>query len=166
MGDWPLLSLVTFLPLVGVALIVVLRGDPEVVARNSRSIALWTSLVTFLLSLAVWSNFDPAQPGFQLVEKSPWLAGLGISYYLGVDGISLWFVLLSALLTVVVVIGSWHSVHPAGHVKRVESGRWKIRQRLRVSPSTFHVPLTQKEKPPSFLGGLSLARLSESDQLT
>ena len=111
MGDWPLLSLVTFLPLVGVALIVVLRGDPEVVARNSRSIALWTSLVTFLLSLAVWSNFDPAQPGFQLVEKSPWLAGLGISYYLGVDGISLWFVLLSALLTVVVVIGSWHSVH-------------------------------------------------------
>ena len=111
MGDWPLLSLVTFLPLVGVALIVVLRGDPEVVARNSRSIALWTSLVTFLLSLAVWSNFDPAQPGFQLVEKSPWLAGLGVSYYLGVDGISLWFVLLSALLTVLVVIGSWHSVH-------------------------------------------------------
>jgi NADH-quinone oxidoreductase subunit M len=111
MGDWPLLSLVTFLPLVGVALIAVLRGDPVVVARNSRSIALWTSLLTFLLSLAVWNNFDPAQAGFQLVEKSPWLVGLGISYYLGVDGISLWFVLLSALLTVVVVVGSWHAVH-------------------------------------------------------
>ena len=111
MGDWPLLSLVTFLPLAGVALIVVLRGDEEVVARNSRSIALWTSLLTFVLSLAVWNNFDPTQAGFQLVEKSPWLVGLGISYYLGVDGISLWFVLLSALLTVVVVIGSWHSVH-------------------------------------------------------
>jgi NADH-quinone oxidoreductase subunit M len=111
MGDWPLLSLVTFLPLVGVALIVVLRGDEEVVARNSRAIALWTSLLTFLLSLAVWNQFDPTQAGFQLVEKSPWLVGLGISYYLGVDGISLWFVLLSALLTVVVVIGSWHSVH-------------------------------------------------------
>ena len=111
MGDWPLLSLVTFLPLAGVALIVVLRGEEEVVARNSRSIALWTSLLTFVLSLAVWNNFDPSQAGFQLVEKSPWLVGLGISYYLGVDGISLWFVLLSALLTVVVVIGSWHSVH-------------------------------------------------------
>jgi NADH-quinone oxidoreductase subunit M len=111
MGDWPLLSLVTFLPMVGVALIAVLRGDPEVVAKNSRSIALWTSLLTFVLSLAVWNNFDPAQAGFQLVEKSPWLTGLGVSYYLGVDGISLWFILLSALLTVVVVIGSWHSVH-------------------------------------------------------
>src|SRR3954452_11548982 len=127
MGDWALLSLVTFLPLAGlvviwglrarlagVPLIGVLRGDPEVVARKSRSIALWTSLLTFLLTLAIWSNFDPAQPGFQLVEKSPWPAGLGVSYYLGVDGISLWFVLLSALLTVVVVIGSWHSVHARG----------------------------------------------------
>ena len=103
MGDWPLLSLVTFLPLVGVAFILLIRGDPDIVARNSRSVALWTSLVTFLVSLMVWANFDPAQPGFQLVEKSPWLAGLGISYYMGVDGISLWFVLLSALLTVVVV---------------------------------------------------------------
>jgi NADH-quinone oxidoreductase subunit M len=111
MGDWPLLSLVTFLPLVGVVFIMAIRGDPEVVARNSRAVALWTSLVTFLLSLMVWANFDPAQPGFQLVEKSPWLSGLGISYYMGIDGISLWFVLLSALLTVLVVIGSWHSVH-------------------------------------------------------
>jgi NADH-quinone oxidoreductase subunit M len=111
MGDWPLLSLVTFLPLAGVVLILVLRGDEDVIAKNSRAIALWTSLLTFVLSLAVWNNFDPTQAGFQLVEKSPWLTGLGVSYYLGVDGISLWFVLLSALLTVVVVIGSWHSVH-------------------------------------------------------
>jgi NADH-quinone oxidoreductase subunit M len=110
MGDWPLLSLVTFLPMVGAGFIFFIRGEPEVVARNSRSVALWTSLVTFLLSLLVWGNFDPAQPGFQLVEKTPWLAGLGITYYMGVDGISLWFVLLSTLLTVVVVIGSWHSV--------------------------------------------------------
>ncbi len=111
MADWPLLSLVTFLPLAGVVLILLLRGEDEVVARNSRAIALWTSLLTFLLSLAVWHNFDPTLAGFQLVEKSPWLVGIGITYYLGVDGISIWFVLLSALLTVVVVIGSWYSVH-------------------------------------------------------
>ena len=111
MGDWPLLSLVTFLPLVGVAFILLIRGDPDIVARNCRSVALWTSLVTFLVSLMVWANFDPAQPGFQLVEKAPWLAGIGISYYMGIDGISLWFVLLSALLTVVVVVGSWYSVN-------------------------------------------------------
>jgi NADH-quinone oxidoreductase subunit M len=110
MGDWPLLSLVTFLPLVGAAFIFFIRGEPEVVARNSRSVALWTSLVTFLLSLLVWGNFDPAQAGYQLVEKTPWLPGLGISYHLGVDGISLWFVLLSTLLTLVCVVVSWHSV--------------------------------------------------------
>ncbi len=111
MSDWPLLSLVTFLPLVGAAFILFIRGDAEIVARNSRSVALWTSLVTFLLSLMIWANFDPSQAGFQLVEKAPWLEGIGISYHMGVDGISLWFVLLSTLLTVVVVIGSWHSVH-------------------------------------------------------
>ena len=111
MGDWPLLSLVTFLPLVGAAFILFIRGDAEVVARNSRSVALWTSLVTFVLSLLILGQFDRTQAGFQLVEKTPWLAGLNITYYMGVDGISLWFVILSTLLTVLVVIGSWHSVH-------------------------------------------------------
>ena len=110
MSDWPLLSLVTFLPLVGAAFILFIRGEPEVVAQNSRSVALWTALVTFLLSILVWANFDPAQPGFQMVEKSPWLSGLGVNYYVGVDGISLWFVLLSTLLTLICIIGSWHSV--------------------------------------------------------
>ncbi len=109
-SDWPLLSLVTFLPLVGVAFILFIRGEPEVVAQNSRAVALWTALVTFLLSLLIWVNFDPSQPGFQLVEKSPWLAGLGINYYVGVDGISLWFVILSTLLTLVCIIDSWYSV--------------------------------------------------------
>jgi NADH-quinone oxidoreductase subunit M len=110
MSDWPLLSLVIFLPLVGAGFILCIRGESDVVARNSRSVALWTSLVTFILSLFIWSNFDPAQSGFQLVEKAPWLEGLGVNYHLGVDGISLWLVLLSTLLTVVVVIGSWHSI--------------------------------------------------------
>jgi NADH-quinone oxidoreductase subunit M len=111
MSDWPLLSLVTFLPLVGAAFIFFIRGDEEIVARNARSVALWTSLVTFALSLLIWANFDYAQAGFQLVEKGRWLEPLGVNYHMGVDGISLWFVLLSTLLTVVVVIGSWHSVH-------------------------------------------------------
>jgi NADH-quinone oxidoreductase subunit M len=111
MSDWPLLSLVTFLPLVGTAFIIFIRGEPDVVARNSRSVALWTSLVTFFLSLMILANFDPSQAGFQLVEKASWLQGIGISYHMGVDGISLWFVMLSTLLTAVVIIGSWHSVH-------------------------------------------------------
>src|SRR5689334_3429354 len=111
MSNLPLLSIVTFLPLVGAAFIFFIRGEPEVVAQNSRAVALWTSLITFILSLFVWTGFDPNQAGFQFVEKAAWLPGLGVEYYLGVDGISLWFVLLSTLLTLVVVIGSWHSVH-------------------------------------------------------
>ncbi len=110
MSDWPLLSLVTFLPLVGAAFILLIRGEPAVVAQNSRSVALWTALVTFLLSLLVLGNFDSSQAGFQLVEKRSWLPGFGIDYHMGVDGISLWFVLLSTLLTVICIIGSWHSV--------------------------------------------------------
>ena len=110
MSDWPLLSLVTFLPLVGAAFIVFINGEAEIVARNSRSVALWTALVTFVVSLMIWGNFDSSQAGFQLVERAEWLSSLGVSYYMGVDGISLWFVILSTLLTVVCVVGSWYSV--------------------------------------------------------
>lgn len=111
MSDWPLLSLVIFLPLVGVAFILAIRADDEaVVAQNAKAVALWTASITFLLSLLIWAQFDPTEPGFQLVERASWLPGLGIDYHVGVDGISLWFVLLSTLLTVVVILGSWHSV--------------------------------------------------------
>ncbi len=98
-SDWPLLSLVTFLPLVGVAIIMVTRGDAAMVARNARYVALWTSLITFLLSLLLWSNFDPDMSDFQFVEKAPWIPAFGINYTMGVDGISMFFVLLSTLLT-------------------------------------------------------------------
>jgi len=111
MSDWPLISLVIFLPLVGVAFIMAIRAEDEaVVAQNAKAVALWTSSITFFLSLLIWIQFDPTQAGFQLVEKAPWLPGVDIDYHVGVDGISLWFVLLSTLLTVVVVLGSWHSV--------------------------------------------------------
>lgn len=110
MSDWPLLSLVTFLPLVGVVFILFIRGDEEVVAQNSRSVALWTALVTFFCSLLIWGNFDNSEAGFQLVEKATWLSAFNISYHMGVDGISLWFVILSTLLTVVVIVASWHAV--------------------------------------------------------
>jgi NADH-quinone oxidoreductase subunit M len=110
MSDWPLLSVLTFLPLLGAAIILVIRGDEEVVVRNARSVALWTSGFTFLLSLFLVAGFDPAQSGFQFVERVEWMPGLGLQYHMGVDGISLWFVPLSALLTVLCVISSWYSV--------------------------------------------------------
>jgi NADH-quinone oxidoreductase subunit M len=111
MSDWPLLSLVIFLPLAGAGFIMLIRGEPDVVAQNARSVALWTSSITFLLSILIWTNFDPSQAGFQLVEQGEWFVGVDINYHVGVDGISLWFVLLSTLLTMLCVISSWYSVN-------------------------------------------------------
>jgi NADH-quinone oxidoreductase subunit M len=113
MSHWPLLSLVTFLPLVGAGFILLARGDDEIVARNARNIALSTSVIVFLLSLLLWVYFDPASSGFQFVEKAGWIriGGFEITYHMGIDGISLFFVLLSTLLTVLCVASSWRSVH-------------------------------------------------------
>ncbi|MBM3534350.1 MAG: NADH-quinone oxidoreductase subunit M [Alphaproteobacteria bacterium] len=110
MSGWPLLSLVTFLPLVGAGIILLTRGSPELVARNARNIALWTSLITFVLSLALWTGFDPDVSDFQFVEKARWIPAFGITYHMGVDGISMFFVLLSTLLTPICVLASWEAI--------------------------------------------------------
>ncbi|HXQ50466.1 MAG TPA: NADH-quinone oxidoreductase subunit M [Stellaceae bacterium] len=110
MSSWPLLSLVTFLPMVGVVAILVLRGDDADVARNARWFALWTSLFDLALAIAVWANFDPARGDFQLLEEAPWLPGFNINYRMGVDGISVFFVLLSSFLTPICILASWNAV--------------------------------------------------------
>jgi NADH-quinone oxidoreductase subunit M len=69
MQDWPLLSLTTFLPLVGAGFILIIRGDAEVVARNARYVALWTSLTTFVLSLFIWFGFERGTADFQFLEE-------------------------------------------------------------------------------------------------
>jgi NADH-quinone oxidoreductase subunit M len=110
MSHWPLLSIVTFLPILGVALILILRGDEAATARNARWIALWTSLVTMLVSFVLWADFDTRSFDFQFVEQAVWLPGLKIAYHLGVDGISLFFVLLSTVLTPICVVASWTAI--------------------------------------------------------
>jgi NADH-quinone oxidoreductase subunit M len=110
MSDWPILSIVTFLPLVGALLILVLRGEEEAVARNARYLALWTSLLTFLLSLVLWFRFDRGSADFQFVETADWIPAYGIRYHMGVDGISMLFVLLSTLLTPICVLASWEAI--------------------------------------------------------
>jgi NADH-quinone oxidoreductase subunit M len=110
MAHWPLLSLVIFLPLIGAAAILVQRGDPAGVARSARWIALWTSLIELLVSLVLWADFDPTKAGFQFVEEAPWLPDFNIAYRLGIDGISLFFVLLSTFLTPLCVAASWTSI--------------------------------------------------------
>jgi NADH-quinone oxidoreductase subunit M len=107
MRDLPLLSLTTFLPIVGVLFIMRLRGAADDVANNARWIALWTSLATFLLSVYLWWQFDPTTADFQFVERARWLPQYNITYHMGVDGISLFFVLLSTFLTPICVVASW-----------------------------------------------------------
>ena len=109
-SDWPLLSLVTFLPLAGCLFILFTRGDEATVSRNSRYIALWTTIPTFLISLLLWVNFDPTTANFQMVERVEWIPGSEISYHMGVDGISLFFVLLSTFLTPICILSSWEAV--------------------------------------------------------
>jgi NADH-quinone oxidoreductase subunit M len=109
-ASWPLLSLVTFLPLVGAGFILLVRGEPDVVARNARAVALWTSLITFALSLLLWINFDSSSATFQFVEKREWMTPFGITYHMGVDGISMLFVLLSTLLTPLCILASWDAI--------------------------------------------------------
>ncbi len=110
MNDWPILSTVTFLPLVGALLIALIRDDEEGYGRrNIRHVALLTTVVTFLLSLVIWINFDNAYAGFQMEEDVPWL-GSDIGYRMGVDGISMLFVILTTFLLPICVIASWRSI--------------------------------------------------------
>ena len=109
MTDWPILSTVTFLPLVGAFLILLIRDEGNSARRNIRNVALLTTVFTFLLSIFIWLGFDNADPGFQMVEKVDWLDS-GISYHLGVDGISMLFVILTTFLMPICILASWHAI--------------------------------------------------------
>jgi NADH-quinone oxidoreductase subunit M len=102
----PLLSLITFLPLVGVVFIAFLPRDA---VQNARFVALWTTIVTFAVSLLIWINFDKTTANFQFVEEHAWL-GNSISYRLGVDGISMLFVILTTFLMPLCILASWDSI--------------------------------------------------------
>ena len=110
MLDIPILSVLIFLPLAGAGFILAIKGDDELGARNARNVALWTSIVTFVMSLWLWFGFDASTAEFQFVEKKDWIPAYNISYHLGVDGISVLFVLLTTLLTPICVLASWDSI--------------------------------------------------------
>lgn len=100
-----LVSLLIAVPFLGIAAILLARGD-----EWARRIALLSSLVGFGLSLTLWWQFDPAQPGMQFVERANWLPTFNIQYAVGVDGISVLLVLLTALLTPLCVLASWRAI--------------------------------------------------------
>ncbi len=110
MSTFPILSLITFLPLAGAGFILTVHGDKEVIARNARHLALWTSGITFFLSLFLWFNFQIGTADFQFVERAEWMPAFNISYSMGVDGISVLFILLTTLLTPICILASWESI--------------------------------------------------------
>jgi len=107
-----ILSIVTFLPLLGAAAIVVAsllnKGTKEAAAPAARWIALGTTLVVLAVSILLTAQFDPSNTAYQFVEYAPWFAGA--AYHLGVDGVSILFVLLTAFLMPICVIASWKSI--------------------------------------------------------
>ncbi len=109
MVSWPILSLTTFLPLAGALFIMLMRNDAEAESRNARWVALYTTLITLAVSLVLVWRFDPSSPEFQFVEKRPWMGG-AISYHMGVDGISLPFVILTTALMPLCIIASWSAI--------------------------------------------------------
>src|SRR5947209_4783160 len=109
MTTWPILSVTTFLPLVGALIVYLSRGDDEASRRNSRWIALWTTLITFAVSVILVMRFDPNSADFQFVEKVNWLA-TGITYHMVVDGISLPLVILTTAIMPFCIIASWKAI--------------------------------------------------------
>ena len=106
MTTYPLLSIITFLPIVAALIMALfLRGSDEGAGRNAKWLALVATVATFAVSCVVLAGFDPQNTGFQFVEDQPWIFGL--RYKLGVDGISILFVMLTTFLMPLVILSTW-----------------------------------------------------------
>lgn len=107
----PILSIITFLPLLGaLLLLLIVRGTEEQTVKPARYIAMVTSLLTFVVSLLLLRDFEPQNTGYQFIERVSWLPQLGVSYFRGIDGISIWFVLISTLLTPICILSSFSGI--------------------------------------------------------
>lgn len=113
MNTPPLLSIMIFLPLLCALMIACIRGnkgDEAIVEKNIKHLALFSSLFILAFGLFVFHSFDPTRADFQFVEKYEWFGQGKISYHVGVDGISIFFVLLSVFLTPICILASWTSI--------------------------------------------------------
>ena len=109
MFEWPLLSVTIFLPLLG-SLIILFIKEEEISANNIKWAALFTSLGTFILSCLIWFVFDSSIESYQLSEKHKWFDDFNFNYHIGVDGISLFMILLSTFLTPLCILASWKNI--------------------------------------------------------
>ncbi len=106
-AEWPVLSFTIWLPIIGGAAVLAI-GDRS--ASLARWTALFTAVVTFLVSIPLYTAFDVSTAEMQFVEKTPWIPLFNINYYLGIDGISMPLILLTTFMTVFVVIAGWEVI--------------------------------------------------------
>jgi NADH-quinone oxidoreductase subunit M len=105
----PILTIIIFLPLIGVLFILLTKGDEKKVNQICFNVSLVTSFLVFILSLLLWNNFDPNSAEFQFIEEQPWIGSV-IKYKVGVDGISILFVVLTSLIIPLCIIATSNSV--------------------------------------------------------
>ncbi len=106
----PILTYLTFLPLLGVLFILFIPQKSEESKDVIRWVALVTSILVFIVSLRVYFGYDPDATGFQMVERHEWITRYGISYYLGLDGLSFWLILLTTFITPITIISTWQAI--------------------------------------------------------
>jgi len=107
--NFPILSAIIFIPLIGSLFILITKGGQKNIEKNTKNIAIFSTLVNFLLALFLWYSFDNSTSDFQFVEEKIWIDGF-ISFKLGVDGISILFVLLTTFITPICVFSGINSI--------------------------------------------------------
>ncbi len=110
MDGFGLLSLLTFFPLVGVVVILLLKAIRRESDNLIRQIAIATSVITFVIAVVVLIQFNPDRGGLQMIDRAEWIPSLGVHYFLAVDGIAILFVMLTAFVTPLAIISSWSSI--------------------------------------------------------
>ena len=107
--DWPILSTIILIPLLGSLTILLINSEDEIGKRNIKIVALYTCIVNFLASIFLWVNFDKLSSEFQFIERYAWLAE-NITYHVGIDGISLFLIILTTFLMPFCILASWTNI--------------------------------------------------------
>ena len=109
MSEIPILSILIFIPVVGIFFILFIRNNDDQSSQNLKHTALWITFLNFIISLSLLFSFDLNNPDFQFVEKYAWIES-GISYHLGIDGVSILFVILTTMLVPICILASYESI--------------------------------------------------------
>ena len=109
MSEIPILSILIFIPIVGIFFMLLIRNNDDQSSQNLKHTALWITFLNFIISLSLLFSFDLNNPDFQFVEKYAWIES-GISYHLGIDGVSILFVILTTMLVPICILASYESI--------------------------------------------------------